>query len=480
MKKRFFLAFIGLVFSFSFIKAQSSADTYAKTIKAKRLKEHVYILASDSCAGRNIGTSGIEIARNYIINQWKKTPILEPYFIKTWLQPFPLVTYGNTITHLQAGNSVLSNYKDYMYKGKYDGFEKELPIVFAGYGRDLDFEKLDVEGKAVFILNENLLNALINARTAHEYGAELTIVANPTTRNQFESISSQREEFYKFKDYKSPNDTLLQSFILKLPKHTRYITINSKTVKKLTNRSILQWKDTSIDEYDSIGTVKISVEQVTADTIFEKNIVAFIPGINNKESIVIGAHYDHLGVVDNEIYYGADDNASGTAALLELVRAFSNAYEQGFRPKRNIIFVAFSAEEGGLCGSEYYVDQIENAEDIKLMINIDMIGRASQKHINESNHFYFVGKNLIDSIYRQNDMLCKKHRLTPDYTSNSNASDQKPFADIGIPTIFYFDGINYDYHKPSDTPNKIDYKRMERITKMIFETIWINADVEKE
>jgi len=331
MKKSFFLTLIGLVFSCSFIKAQSSSDIYAKTIKAKRLKEHVYILALDSCEGRNVGTLGIEIARNYIINQWEKDSVLEPYFIKTWLQAFPLVTYGDKITHLQAGNSVLSNYKDYMYMGKYDDFEKELPIVFAGYGRDLDFEKLDVKGKAVFILNNNLRADIKNAQTAHKYGAELVIIANPEKINQFESISSQREEFHKFKDYSSPNDTLLQSLNIKLPEYTRYITISSKTVKKLTNHSILQWKNRSIDQNDSIGTVKISVEPVTADTIFENNIVAFIPGINNKESIVIGAHYDHLGVVDNQIYYGANDNASGVAALLELSNIFSNAYKDGYK-----------------------------------------------------------------------------------------------------------------------------------------------------
>ena len=291
MKKRFFLAFIGLVFSISFVKAQSSADVYVNTIKAKKLKEHVCILASDSCAGRNVGTSGIEIARNYILNQWKKNSVLKPYFKNTWLQSFPLVTFTNPSIHLQTGNSVLFNYKDYMYTGKYDGFEKELPIVFAGYGKDIDFETLDAEGKAVFILNNNLRTDMKNAVTAHKYGAELTIIANPKVRNQFESISSQYEEYHKFKEYSSTKaDTLLQSLNIKLPEYTRYITISSKAVKKLTNRSILQWKNTSIDEYDSVGTLNISVEQITADTIFEKNIVAFIPGINNKESIVIGAH----------------------------------------------------------------------------------------------------------------------------------------------------------------------------------------------
>ena len=333
MKERFFLAFILLFFSFSIIKAQSSAEIYAKTIKAKRLKEHVYILASDSCAGRNIGTSGIDIARDYIINQWEKNDVLKPYLINTWLQPFPLVTYGDKTIHLQTGGSELYSYKDYIYSGEPDGFEKEFPIVFAGYGNDEDFEKLDVEGKAVLTLNNNLRAAMKNAKTAMEYGAELTLIANPENVNQFETISSQLEEFHKFKKYRSTNDTLIQSLKIKMPKY-RYIKISSKTVKQLTNHNISHWKNTSIDEYDSIGTVDIYVEPLVADTFIENNIVAFIPGINNNESIVVGAHYDHLGVVDNEIYYGADDNASGVAALLELSTVFSNACKHGFKPQK--------------------------------------------------------------------------------------------------------------------------------------------------
>ncbi len=478
MKERFFLALIGLVFSVSFIKAQSAADIYAKTIKAKSLKEHVCILASDSCAGRYIGTSGIEIARNYIINQWKKTSVLKPYFIKTWLQPFPLVTFGDKITHLQAGNSVLSRYKDYMYAGKYDDFEKELPIIFAGYGKDEDFEKLDVKGKAVFILNNNLRADIKNARTAHKYGAEFTLIANPENTDQFESMSNQLEAIHKFKKYRSPSDTLLRSLNIKLPEY-RYATISSKTVKQLTNNNINHWKNTKITDYDPIGTVKISVEPVTADTIIENNIVAFIPGINNNESIIIGAHYDHLGIADNKTYYGADDNASGVAALIELSSIFSNAFKDGYKPLKNIIFIAFSAEEGGLWGSKYFAEHLENKDQVKLMMNIDMIGRADFNHSANPGYFYFISKNLADSLFTQNKLLCKKYNLTPDYSSTSNASDHKSFLDIGIPVIFYSDGKNQDLHKPTDTPDKVNYKRMERITQMIFETIWRNAVVSK-
>ena len=479
MKAKYYIALVVLLFSISLLKAQNSVDTYAKEIKAKRLKNHVYILASDSCAGRNIGTSGIERARKYIVGQWEANAVIKPYFVDTWLQPFPLVTYSDKVTQLQAGDAVLTSFADYMYTGEYDGFNKELPIVFAGYGKDGDFKKLDVKGKAVLTLNNNLRVAIKNASKALEYGAELSIIANPENTNQFESISRQFKDFQKYKRYKAPTDTIIHGLNIRSLDY-RYVTISSKTVKQLTNQSLSYWKNKNVGENDAIGTLKLAVKPVTTDTILENNIVAFIPGINNNESIVIGAHYDHLGVINDEVYHGADDNASGVAALIELSSIFSQAYNDGFIPQKNIVFIAFSGEEGGLWGSKYFADHLENKEGVKLMMNIDMIGRADTDHSDDSRYFYFISNFLADSLFSQNKQLCDKYNLTPDYSSTIDASDHKSFTDIGIPNIFYFDGMNPDLHKPTDTPNKVDYKRMEKITRMIFETIWQNAFVSEK
>ncbi|MCW3789525.1 M20/M25/M40 family metallo-hydrolase [Plebeiibacterium sediminum] len=479
MKAKYYIALVGLLFTTSLLKAQNSVDTFAKAIKAKRLKEHVYILASDSCEGRNIGTVGIERARNYIVSQWETSAVIKPYFADTWLQPFPLVTYSDRITELQAGDLKFTHFEDYMYTGEYDNFSKDLPIVFAGYGRDEDLKKIDVKGKAVFTLSNNLRVAMKNAKKALEYGAELSIIANPENTNQFESISRQYKDFQKYKRYKAPTDTAIRRLNIRGLEY-RYVAISSQTVKELTNQSISHWKNKRVEENDTIGSVKLAVKSVTTDTIIENNVVAFIPGIHNDESIVIGAHYDHLGVMDDEVYHGADDNASGVAALIELASIFSQAYNDGYVPQKNIIFIAFSGEEGGLWGSKYFADHLKNKEHIKLMMNIDMIGRADTDHSDNSSYFYFISNFLADSLLTQNKQLCKKYNLTPDYSSTIDASDHKSFTDIGVPNIFYFDGINPDLHKPTDTPNKVDYKRMEKITRMIFETIWENALVSEK
>ena len=174
-----------------------------------------------------------------------------------------------------------------------------------------------------------------------EYGAELSIIANPENTNQFESISRQFKDFQKYKRYKAPTDTIIHGLNIRSLDY-RYVTISSKTVKQLTNQSLSYWKNKNFGENDAIGTLKLAVKPVTTDTILENNIVAFIPGINNNESIVIGAHYDHLGVINDEVYHGADDNASGVAALIELSSIISQAYNDGFIPQKNIVFIAFS------------------------------------------------------------------------------------------------------------------------------------------
>jgi hypothetical protein len=478
MKEKIIAAFILLIASAQVIQAQKDSDIYVKTIKAGIFEKHVSVLTSDSCAGRTIGSEGIKIAGRYIIGQWENGSILKPYLNTSWTQSFPLITYSNKTTQIKVNGLDLRDLKDYMYTGPYDGLNAILPVVFAGNGDEEDFENLDVKGKAVFSLNSNLRAAMKNAGISDKHGAVLTIVANPESTNQFESLSGQYANNSKEKKYRSPDDTLIYSFLKKY-KSERFITVSSETVKKLTSFNIHHWKNKYVLKNDSIGTLNISIGLQHADTVMANNIIGFIPGTNTHESVIIGAHYDHLGIIDDKIYRGADDNASGVAAMLVLSGAFEDALRDGYKPEMNIVFIAFSAEEEGLYGSGYFVKHLVNKDEIKLMVNLDMIGRADSDHSNDNGYFYFIGRNLADSLYTQNRLLCKKYNLTPDYTSNIDASDHKSFFEIGIPSIFYFDGINQDLHKPTDTPDKLNYNRMEKMTKMIFETIWLDAGMKK-
>jgi len=460
------------------LKAQNYIDRYVKTIKPQIFETHLKILTSDSCSGRAIGTNGISIAQTYIVNQFKESPSLKPYINGNWLQSFPLVCSGSKVTHINTNGIDLENFKDYKYVGLYDGLNAEFPVVFTGNGTDEDYKNLDVKGKAVLSFNNNLDAALKNAEIAVKYGAKFTIIANPKNQSQFESIIKQTRDNFNGINYRSPSDTL-HNWILSKLFDKRYIIISSEGIKKLTSYNINHWKKSCNEKTGTIATLRIVVEKQHIDTVTADNIVGFITGTNPKESIIIGAHYDHLGINGDKIYYGADDNASGVAALILLAKVFGEAYKDGYKPEKNIVFIAFSAEEPGLFGSSYFVEHLEHNNEIKLMINLDMIGRSDTQHTDNDGYFYYIGKNLADTFYTQNRMLCKKYNLTPDYTSNEDASDQKSFSAIGIPTIFYFDGKNLDLHKPTDTADKIDYYRIQKMTKMIFETIWLNAGVKK-
>lgn len=459
------------------VNAQSTASDFAREIKQKNLKKHVYVLASDSCAGRGVNTHGIDIARNYIQKQWDACG-LKGLYHQDFLQEFQLLQLQSKEVVFASKNSTFTVMDDYRYSGNHDDFNQELPVYFAGYS---DFENLDsvsIQGKAVFILKNNLRTAFLEARKAHQKGAALSIIANPKIPKQFGNMSRQFEGLFYSPKYQLINGKSYSYFDYETD--SRYCEVSSDVVKEITNHSLSYWHKASKKKEkigSEIGSVKIWAKPIQEDTVAAYNVISKIPGIKKDEYILIGAHYDHLGVIKDEIYYGADDNASGVSALIEIAKQFAKAYEQGYRPQRGIIFAAFSAEEGGVYGSEYFVEQFENSSEIKLMLNIDMIGRSDAKHIDDEDYFYFIKHNLSDSIVSQSEQICKRYGIEPDYSSSVNGSDHRPFAEKGIATIFYFDGKHKDLHLPTDVASKINYGKMTRITRIIFETAWKNAQV---
>ncbi|MEW4924549.1 M28 family peptidase [Algibacter sp. 2305UL17-15] len=215
-----------------------------------------------------------------------------------------------------------------------------------------------------------------------------------------------------------------------------------------------------------------------------ENVLAYIEGSEHPEEVVIiSAHLDHLGVEDGDIHYGADDDGSGTVAILEIAEAFKTATKNGHRPKRSIMFMHFTAEEIGKRGSEFYVkNPVFPLENTVANLNIDMIGRVDRRHTKNKNYIYLIG---ADRLSKELHYVSEKVRNTYvdidlDYRYNAlndrnqyyTRSDHYNFAKHDIPVIFYFNGEHEDYHKASDTPDKIDYKLLEKRTKLIFATTW--------
>ena len=215
-----------------------------------------------------------------------------------------------------------------------------------------------------------------------------------------------------------------------------------------------------------------------------ENVLAYIKGSEKPEEvIVISAHLDHEGIKDGKIYYGADDDGSGTVAVMEIAQAFKMASENGFTPKRSILFLHVTAEEIGLEGSRYYTENpVFPLENTVCNLNIDMIGRVDKAHEENENYVYLIGSDRLSTElhYISDKMNNAITNIDLDYKYNDEndrnrfyyRSDHYNFAKNNIPVIFYFNGVHEDYHEPTDTPDKIEYEILQKRTQLIFSTAW--------
>tara|TARA_R110000787_G_scaffold234375_5_gene341267 strand:+ start:3617 stop:4654 length:1038 start_codon:yes stop_codon:yes gene_type:complete len=223
-----------------------------------------------------------------------------------------------------------------------------------------------------------------------------------------------------------------------------------------------------------------------------ENVVAFIKGSEKPdEIIVISAHLDHIGISKNgNINNGADDDGSGTVAVLEIAEAFKKAIKDGNGPKRSILFLHVTGEEKGLLGSKYYTENpIFPIANTIANLNIDMIGRVDTRHKGNPNYIYLIGSDKLSTeLHNISEAINKKYmNIELDYKYNDEndpnrfyyRSDHYNFARSNVPIIFYFNGTHVDYHQHTDTPDKINYEQLENRTRLVFYTAWEIANREK-
>ncbi|MEL1254005.1 M28 family peptidase [Flavobacterium sp. DGU38] len=221
-----------------------------------------------------------------------------------------------------------------------------------------------------------------------------------------------------------------------------------------------------------------------------ENIWAYIEGSEKPDEIlVISAHYDHVGIQNGEIYNGADDDGSGTVALLEMAKAFAKAKKEGHGPKRSILFLHVTGEEHGLHGSRYYSEHpLFPIANTIADINIDMIGRRDVEHAKTNNYVYVIGADrlstdLHNAVVSQNDKYIKmdldfKFNDPKDPNHFYERSDHYNFAKHGIPAVFFFNGVHEDYHGKDDIAEKIEYDALTKRTKLAFVVAWDLANRE--
>ena len=235
-----------------------------------------------------------------------------------------------------------------------------------------------------------------------------------------------------------------------------------------------------------------NINQDNIDWVKTENVAAIIEGSTYpNEYIVLTAHLDHVGIENGEIFNGADDDGSGSMALLEIAEAFKLAELDGNRPKRSIVILHVSAEEKGLLGSKYYTDNpLYPLDQTITNLNVDMIGRTDPtRNSNNDEYIYLIGSDRLSTMLHETseEVNYKTVNLELDYRFNAwddpnrfyERSDHWHFAKNNIPVIFYFSGTHEDYHQPTDTAEKIRYDLLTKRTRLIFHTAWEIANMDE-
>lgn len=472
---------------------------YAETITSEELKEDLYIYASDEFEGRGTGEEGQKKAVNFLKDQYITMGIASAQTGDKYFQEVPLEKLGAPNVTLSVNNKDYKTSEDFVsVSSTKDGTINANEIVFAGYGIEDEkyssYTDLDVNGKVVLIKSgepkDDTGNFIITGTSEGSKWSNFR-QAYASKRDAAKEKGAKAVLFYYPEIYAMAAARFggaNGSISLKgNPDDMYYFLINTDFAK-----NILPTIDTEVNNQTIKMPLIIDYKNVSED-ITSENVAAIIKGTEKpNEYIILSAHLDHEGIKNGEIYNGADDDGSGTVALLEIADAFKTAVKNGQGPKRSIVFLHVTGEEKGLLGSRYYtdIDPIFPLENTVANLNIDMIGRVDPKHEEgDGNYIYLIGSDKLSSeLHTVSEEVNNKYtNIEIDYTYNDDndpnrfyyRSDHYNFAKNNIPVIFYFSGSHADYHKPTDTAEKIRYDLLENRTRLVFYTAWELANRDK-
>lgn len=465
------------------------ANKYAQTITPAELKAKLSVIASREMAGRETASPGQRKAAAYIESQFHRFGLL-PGTTGGYQMQYPI--YQDTL--LEASLKIEGEYEkiDTTFSldilsaanGTYDIKE----IVFASYGivdsARNDYEDLDVKGKWVLIFEGS-----------PDFQSHVTDKRSPysiTSKVEQATQLGARGVFIMSTDLPQKASDTKGKMYLKKPATANVpaITVSSNVAHQLLGlnpaRLLESIKNVPVGAYNSNTIFTINKR---TSLLQSSNVIGILPGTDKKdEYVLITGHYDHLGTRGKDIYYGADDDGSGTTGVLELAEAFAKARNEGHGPRRSIVFMTVSGEEKGLLGSQFYSEHPAfplNKTSVDL--NIDMIGRIDPKYKGDSlNYLYIIGDDklsselqpITDSINKTyvHMQLDRRFNDLKDPNRYYYRSDHYNFAKNGVPVIFYFNGTHADYHRPTDTVDKINFKLMAERVKLIFYTAWDMAN----
>jgi hypothetical protein len=532
MKKNLLALF--LLFTFIFqssasaqtaTKAKSPARNASDTITAAQLKDYLYFVASDEMEGRNTPSRGLDITAKFmatLLSRWGFKPAGDD---GTFFQKIALVR--NQVdpekAQVELNGQKLTYGTDFLADANSGAVN--APLVFAGNGwfvksKNIDpLKNMDVRGKTVVIYSDNYPRGLNpqELSSSGKYGEDwadpqtyvkqkgavgLIVVSTPNLQAGWGNLRRFRENgrFAVEKLRESTDDASIPTIYLTEKAAANVFDGEIMNLPKITETYA---SAAPLNAFNFSANKKMNISVAAKKEVtMTQNVVALWEGSDSQlknEMVAVGAHYDHDGIRPNaqgadKIWNGADDDGSGTVAVLAIGEALAKATK---RPKRSVLLVWHAGEEKGLWGSKYFNKfPTVNIKNVVAQLNIDMIGRSRKttdtnpknKSLSGEDEIYVIGSEMMSSKLGEvtksiNDSFLKlgynyKYDDPKDTNQFFFRSDHYHYAVNGIPIVFWFDGEHEDYHQASDHADKIDYRKMEKVSRTIFLTMWEIADLQ--
>ncbi|QEC52172.1 peptidase M28-like protein [Anseongella ginsenosidimutans] len=483
-----------------------AAAKFGATITPKDAKAHLSVLASDEYEGRNTGEKGGHMAAEYIAAYFKKLGLEGPVDGSYYQQVALVKQHINDKTFTVNGDS-LQFLEDFLFFPDLQKLELDASgLIFAGYGIEdekyNDYQDVDVNGKVVMILpgepfGPDSTSYVTGSREFSEWTAnqekKLELLKEKGASAIIMVTKSVATYAKNYRNYFAGSSMKLASDLKNQEEKPALLYVSPEAAGRLLAPASLSLQDLQ-RKIASTGKaasapVKVSLRfriNRRSAPVDAANVLGYLEGSDpelKKELIVLTAHYDHEGIIDGKIYNGADDDGSGTTAVLEMAEAFAKAAKAGKGPRRSLLFMTVTGEEKGLLGSRYYSDHpVFPLENTITNLNIDMIGRVDSVHAGKPEYVYIIGSDKLSTqLHAINEKANATYtKLELDYTYNDPddpnrfyyRSDHYNFAKHGIPIIFYFNGVHEDYHKHTDDIEKINFDALSQRTRLVFHTAW--------
>lgn len=495
--KKIFLIIIFLCLALGGVAQYEEASSFAETITSEDLIDYLTILSSDALEGRETGERGQKMAAAFIAYHFENIglkPVVKNGDTYSYYQRFALEKSYPGEIYITIDGTKKINGEDLIYWGRKNmDTEEQIQAVFVGAGSEESFQATQVAGKAAVIFASGAgfqgWRSLSDRATKNNAAVTFLVVAD--NADTYNSLLSRFKNYFMGSNlgFKTEGTSaasggvflISQSLAAQLLKTDEEKLMNAVANYDEGNKKALQKIKPATFGY------KITRK---SDIMWTENVLGYLEGTDKKEELVIiTSHYDHIGKRGDEINNGADDNGSGTSSVMEIAQAFAEAKRSGHGPRRSMLFMTVTGEEKGLLGSQYYVENpVFPLENTVVDFNIDMIGRHDPEHDDNLDFIYLVGSDKLSSeLHELSEMANSTFtNLSLDYTYNDEnhpdriyyRSDHWNFAKNDIPVIFYFSGFHADYHKPTDTIDKIEFDMLEQRARLVYYTAWVVANRE--